>query len=243
MSEFRPSNPETLVEGIRIEQNETEEHLEQQFLSEALFHNDYQISLVDTVSTHGEYVDELGRLQGEFLKDKKGKNMGERFELALSDKYLGKIDVVELGSTDQPGRSNCIDGLKHEYLDLLSWMKANGIVDAELTRQESLRFVSLRSSRVSPGHVVVSRNRPLINADIPSPNGNGKITLGIAKRMTFALPNRTVAVLAMLGNEEGSIVDKLNEDRALERLEFMLDEANGGIVPIRTSYYLSSRLS
>lgn len=243
MSEFGAPYPEILLEGIRTEQNEIEEHLEQQFLSEALFQNDYQASLADSFLTQGEYVDELGRLQVEFLKDKKGKNMGERFELALSDKYLGKIDVVELGSTDQPSRSNSIDGLKHEYLDLLSWMKSNGIVENELSRQESHRFVSLRTSRVSPDHVVVSRNRPLITTAISSPRGDEKITLAIVKRMTFALPNRTVAVLSMLGGEEGSVADRLNDETALERLEFMLDQANGGIIPIRTSYYLSSRLS
>lgn len=243
MSEFGAPNPETLVEGIRIEQNEIEEHLEQQFLSEALFHNDYQMSLADELASRGEYVDVLGRLQGEFLKDKKGKNMGERFELALSEKYLGKIDVVELGSTDQPGRFNSIDGLKHEYLDLLSWMKSNGLVDDELSRQESQRFISLRNSRVSPDHLVVSRNRPLVKTAIASTRGDEKITLGIVKRMTFALPNRTAALLATLGGDEGTAVERLNDDRALERLEFMLDEANGGIIPIRTSYYLSSRLS
>lgn len=243
MSEFGPPNPETLVEGIRIEQNEIEEHLEQQFLSDTLFHNDFQMSLADKHLSHGEYADELGRLQGEFLKDKKGKNMGERFELALSEKYLGKIDVVELGSTDQPGRSNSIDGLKHEYLDLLSWMKHNGLVEDEVSRQKSQRFLSIRNSRVSPDHLVVSRNRPLVKTDIPSVHGDEKITLGIVKRMTFAMPNRTVALLATLGGEEGSAISRLNDERALERLEFMLDQANGGIIPIRTSYYLSSRLS
>lgn len=243
MSELGAPTPETLVNGIRTEQNQIEEHLELQFLSETLFHNDYEASLVDRCASQGEYVDELGRLQGEFLKDKKNKDMRERFEIALSDKYLGKIDVVELGSTDQPGRSNSIDGLKDEYLALLSWLKSHDIVDYEMDREESQRFVSLRTSRISPDHLVVSRNRPLIKTSIEAPHDGSKIELGVVKRMTFAMPNRVAAILATLGGEDGSALERLNDSRALERLEFMLDEVNGSIIPIRTSYYLSTRLS
>lgn len=239
MSEFNSPNSEALSRCIRTEQIEIEEHLEQQFMADSLFHEDFTGSLAADATSQGEYLDELGRLQGEFLSDKKGKDMCERFVMALSDKYRGKVDVVGLGSTDQPSATN-VDGLKHDYIKMLVWMQKNGFVDEELPRAKSGRFLELRSSIASPDHLIISRNRPLVKTAVELPDGR-KLSLGVVKRMTFAMPNRTVAVLSTLGPENRSVLQKLNDEKAIDRLEFMLDEANGGIIPIRTGYYLSSR--
>lgn len=242
MSEFGVRTPELLIDGIRQEQNKIEEHLEEQFLAETLFHKDYQGFLSQVSQTFGEYTEQLGRMQQEFLQDKRGKDMLERFVLAMSDKYLGKIDVVELGSTDKPGESNRADGLKDDYLRLLDWMQTYGFAEGELSRQESQRSVSLRRSNLAPNHLIVSRNRPLVQSTLAATDSDQEITLGIVKRMTFGLPEQTVKALHVLGGKD-SVVNSLNDERALSQLEVILDNSSGGIIPIRTSYYLSSRLS
>lgn len=238
MSEFGTRTPEALRDVVRTTENEYEESLREIFLADKLFHDSH---LMQAIAEPHRYMDELGRLQGEFLNEKRGKNMGERFELALSDKYLGKIHVVELGSTTNPGVSGEIDGLKDEYRDLLRWMVQHGIVSEEISREDSQRTVGLRK----PVHpeacnqlLVMVRNRTLIHTTIA--HEQKQVSLGIAKRMVFSMPLTTVRALNA-GTERKDLT--FTDERSLRLIETMLENGTGGIEPIRTSYYLATEVA
>lgn len=236
MTEFGVRTPNTLIEAVRANENEVEESWREEFLAKNLFHAKH----LDHTLASGNYnTHSLPLLEHDFLTEKQGKNMGERFELALSDKYLGKIHVVELGKTKDPGLDGAIDGLKGEYNDLLSWMKSVGIVEKELERSESGRDISERNpvTDYARGKLVIAvRNRPLIDTEHVH---NGRtISIRIAKRMVFSMPIQTrVAVLARCGSNE------LKGDRVVEFVENMfLSNGAGGIQPIRTAYYLATEV-
>ena len=237
MTEFGVRASETLIESVRRTENEHEETLREVFLADKLFHDAH---LKRAIAEPHRFIDELGRLQREFLDEKRGMNMGERFALALSDKYLGRVHVVELGSTTDPGVSGEIDGLKDEYRDLLRWMKDNGIVENELDRKESGRSVSLRKPlcpEAAAGIVIMIRNRPLINTLIT--HDGRSVGIGIAKRMVFSMPHNTLYAL------NAGTVDKnltFDDERSLGMIETMLQHGSGGIRPIRTAYYLATEV-
>ena len=237
MSEFGIRTPELLIESVRQHENEYEESLREAFLADKLFHDEH---LMQALEHPALYMDGLGRLQQEFLAEKRGLNMSERFALALSDKYIGKVHVVELGNTTNPGASGEIDGLKDEYRDLLHWMVKNGLVDGEMKSAGSGRTVGMRKPRLPEAEnklMIMIRNRPLIHASIE--NNQHNVGLGIAKRMVFSVPLETVHALnAGTPNKDF----KFNDPRSLEMIETMLQHGTGGIKPIRTSYYLATEL-
>lgn len=235
MSEFEVRAPETLADRVRESENAYEESLREQFLADKLFHDAH---LMEAIAEPHLYMDGLGRLQREFLDDKRGKNMGERFELALSDKYLGKVHVVELGSTTDPSASGAIDGLKDEYNDLLRWMQQHGIVKEELSRRQSGRTVALRKPKLEEAQselAVMIRSRTLINTTIE--HDAKQVGIGIAKRMVFSVPIKTLHALNA-GTEDKNFT--FNDERSLQIIETMLHHGTGGIKPIRTAYYLAT---
>lgn len=231
MSEFIASVPEALVETVRQTENEREEGWREKFLAENLFHNNH----LDDVLRRSEDRIQLLNLEHQFLQDKQDKNMGERFDLALSDRYLGKIHVVELGRTTNPGANGEIDGLKTEYNDLLRWMQQNGIVERELSRQESGRNISVRKPALDEAAdrlAIMVRNRPLIQTSLVH-NGQ-QLDIAIAKRMVFSLPRESLKpLLAINPNLCGEEVQQFIEDRFLKN-------GWGGVRPIRTAYYLAT---
>ena len=222
---------------MRTSENEYEESLREAFLADKLFHDEH---LMQALENPGLLMDDLAHLQRDFLEEKRGKNMGERFALALSDKYLGKVHVVELGNTTNPGASGEIDGLKDEYRDLLSWMIQHGVVDDEMSRKDSNRSVGMRKP-IHPDAegklVIMIRNRPLIHTTIE--HELNKVEIGIAKRMVFSMPIETVRALNA-GTEHKNF--SFNDDRTLELIETMLHHGTAGIKPIRTTYYLATEL-
>lgn len=238
MSEFGIQTPETLIDSVRRTENEYEDSLREAFLADKLFHDEH---LMQALENPALYMDGLGRLQREFLDEKRGLNMGERFDLALSDKYLGKVHVVELGNTTNPGVSGEIDGLKDEYRDLLRWMMDHGLVDGEMTCAESGRNVGLRKPILpdAVGHLAIMiRNRPLIQTTIE--HRDRRVGMGIAKRMVFSMPLQTLHALNA-GTERKDFT--FEDERSLELIEKMLANGTGGIKPIRTSYYLATELA
>ena len=237
MSEFGVRTPETLIDAVRRSENEYEESLREAFLADKLFHDEH---LMQALENPAVYLDGLGRLQREFLDEKRGLNMGERFALALSDKYLGKVHVVELGNTTNPGASGEIDGLKDEYRDLLRWMIEHGLVENEMSSAQSGRSVGLRKPILpeAAGQLTIMiRNRPLIHSTIE--HAGKSIGLAIAKRMVFSMPLRTVHALNA-GTVQKNF--KFEDQRSLEIIETMLHHGTGGITPIRTAYYLATEL-
>lgn len=234
MTEFASRPPESLIEMVRTSENTKEENWREIFLAENLFHAEH---LDEVFNRSPEDRILLMQLENEFLNEKRGKNMGERFALALDEKYLGKIHIVELGHTTDPGRNGEIDGLKDEYRDLLKWMIENGIVEHELTRQESGRRVSIRKP-VTPEAAsslgIVVRNRPLIDTAIE--HEGETLDVAIGKRMVFSLPQPAIKALLALS-------DDINCEQTQQYIEErFLRDGWGGVAPIRTSYYLATKL-
>lgn len=234
MSEFGIRVPEALYESTRLHENEREELLREEFLEATMFHPEYMMS--EKFQTPGQRVSEMGRIQAEFLREKRGKDMRERFEMALSDKYLGKLHVVELGMTSNPGASGEVDGLKSEYHTLRDYMVSLDMITEELSREKSGRTVGVRAPQDADARgklVIMTRNRPLMYAELET--NNRRLELGVAKRMVFSLPTQALHALA-------SRPGGLNEQGSLEILETMLSHGSGGVKPIRTGYYLITNL-
>jgi hypothetical protein len=238
MSEtFGIRTPEALVDAVRAKENEYEESLREQFLADKLFSVDHLLDVMVNPDLSAEYLDELEK---EFLQEKKGLNMGERFALALSDKYLGKLHVVELGNTTSPGAQRSIDGLKHEYTDLRDWMEetATDIEFHEFSRQESRRKVSVRQPVCPEAKnkiAIMIRNRPLLIGR--RERSNKPIEFAVLKRMVFSLPLETLHALNA-GTEKKDF--RFTDERSLRIIETWLEHGSGGVEPIRTSYYLAT---
>lgn len=244
--------PEYLVEAIRESENQREEAWRENYLAEHLFHARH----TDHVWNHNpESSVALLTLENEFLLEKKGKNMGERFAMALSDKYLGKIHKVELGSTTVPSASGAVDGLKSEYHDLLDWLKRNGIVDDELSRKQSGRSISIRTPAEPAAlkeAIIMVRNRPLIKTELE--HDGLQVDIDITKRMVFALPMTTARLtlnrfrhkLPPEALRSGQVITEavpklFNDEEVLHFIEStFLHHGSGGVIPIRTGYYLTT---
>lgn len=255
MSEFKTHSPETsvdsLVSKVRESENTKEEAWEERFLAENLFHDKF----LDATLHGTEDRIKLLNLEHEFLQEKRGKNMGERFEFAISDKYLGKIHIVELGRTTNPGANGEVDGLKSQYHDFLKWLKEQGVVEEELGRLESPEEVNERLEK-SPGsnpqpesrrHIsarapvhpeatnkfmIVVRNRHLIDTSL---NHKGReLDVAVTKRMVFGMPPQALAVISAM--HDGN----LNNEQAQQHIEGLLEHAPDAITPIRTAYYLAT---
>lgn len=255
MSEFIARAPEaileTLVSKVRESENTKEEAWEERFLAENLFHDKF----LDATLHGTEDRIKLLNLEHEFLQEKRGKNMGERFDLAIGDKYLGKIHIVELGRTTNPGANGEVDGLKSQYHDFLKWLKKQGVVKDELGRLESPEEVNERLEKYpesspqpesrrhisgrAPVHpeatnnfVIMVRNRRLIDTSLKH---DGKtLDIAVSKRMVFGMPPKALAAIYAMHDGD------LNTDQALKHIEGLLEHAPDAITPIRTAYYLAT---
>lgn len=253
MSEFGIRPPQHLAETIRMSENEREEAWRERYLSDNLFHPDHTKAVWEK-SPENSAV--LLALEQEFLHEKKGKNMGERFALALDDRYLGKIHTIELGSTTNPAANGAVDGLKEEYHDLLNWLKQNSIVEDEMSRQESGRTIELRTPvdpEAAKNVIIMVRDRPLIKAELE--HDGRYLDIDIKKRMVFALPLMTARLLLNRfihklprsssgdGIDERYVPKLFNDEEVLDFIEstFLL-HGSGGVVPIRTSYLLATEV-
>jgi hypothetical protein len=238
MSEsFGIRTPEALIDAVRAKENEYEESLREKFLADKLFNVNHLLDVMIDPNLSAEYLDELEK---DFLQEKKGLNMGERFALALSDKYLGKLHVVELGSTTSPGAQRSIDGLKHEYTDLRNWMEntSTDIKFHEFSRQESKRKVSVRQPvcpEAKDKIAIMVRNRPLLVGR--RERNHQPLDFAVLKRMVFSLPLETLHALNA-GTETKDL--RFNDERSLQIIETCLEHGSGGVEPIRTSYYLAT---
>lgn len=223
-----------IKQALREEQNAIEESLRDEFLQNNLFHEHLLVS-----DYSDDFVAERQRIHDQFMRDKKGKNMGERMELALSDEYLNKINVVELGHTTRPDEDGHADGLKKDYIDLRNWMLANNWIDDEISRSDSGRTVSFHNSKVTRERKVVIRNRPLIDTVIEHSVMNGEwpvnVRIRLAKRMVFSVPTRLIEAY-------GALADHKGQEFVVASVEQLLDRKSKHIDPIRTSYYLSTEL-
>jgi hypothetical protein len=216
-----------IAERIRASENKIEDELRERHLSQVLFQRSV-IDAIEDLSARGALI----FLEEEFLKDKKGKSMQERFMLAFDPKYFGKVHVIELGMTEHPASDGEVDGLKQEFRDLLSWVRSKGFMLDEIPLEQSGRALSSRQALESGANsdlLIIGRNRPLVDSIVQV--DDKKVDLKIAKRMVFALPSLTGALL------------KKMEDRGLPFLEqTLLKHGTGGIIPIRTAYYLSTSI-
>lgn len=215
-----------LLEAVRAEQIKIEEALRESFLKEHLFHE----------RTIGDEHDskELTELIELFIAQKKGKNMGERYALALSLEFFRRIHVVELGITDSPSVEGELDGLKHEYRDLRHFLIQTNAIEGEMDRSSSGRSFDVRRTNVTSERIVVIRNRPLIHTTVPVEGGYAPI--GIAKRMVFSIPSGLYVALA----ERYQFKDINESEKAMQQLEEMMNTGTKErtIDAIRTGYYL-----
>lgn len=244
MSEFGIRTPEALAQAVRDKVNEREAIHRYAFLHDTMFHEAHHEETLNGLSAEDDllaYHEALNSFQLEFLNEKQDLDMTERFRLALNDKYLGKIHVVELGYTTEPGASGEADGLKGEYRKLLAWLVDNGFIDDELSRSCSGRSVRVRHPELdeAKGRVmIVARNRPLIKTTLELDDRS--VDIRVAKRMVFSLP--TQAVRGLLRDDTLPVSEQLNSEYSLSMIETMLEHKSGGIEPIRTAYYLATNV-
>ena len=228
-------SPDIRREALHAEQNAIEESLREEFLQDNLFHGHFLPMSLDK-----EHVDERRRTHDQFMLDKKGKNMGERMELALSLDYLNIIHVVELGHTTQPGDDGHADGLKKDFIDLREWMRANSWIENEMSREESDRDIDFRTSLVNPSRAIAIRNRPLVDTIIyhklSEDTDPVQVRVGIAKRMVFSIPTQLMQAYKFAAEHEG-------KEFVMTSVEQLLDNRSQLIDPIRTGYYLSTKLT
>lgn len=233
MSEFDdPAEKERLLAQVRDEQNALEDRLRENFLANNFYHDHLLAGFFDSEG-YGGGLDELPALHNEFMKEKRDKNMGERFAMALSDKYLDKVHVVELGLSTNPSNRGEVDSLKHEWQDLKHWMQLNGLIEDELSRDQSGRVLELRRSTVAPDHIVMVRTRPLVRTTIDG------VSIMIWKRMVFSAPEKLCHMVANLTQDE-----YLKSEASLQLFEQYMEPSsplNAQLGSIRTSYYLASR--
>jgi hypothetical protein len=229
---------EELLRVVRDEANAREERFREDEFENFLFHNE----LADYFRARGDNY-ELQMLRRDFLDLKKDKTMFERFELALADKFLGAIHVVELGMSTEPGVDGSADGLKSEYLELREWMVSLGLIKEELSREDSGRYLDVYIPEATRSRVVIGRTRPLVSTiiDVSHEGDAGyqakgttkRAQIDIAKRMVFSIP--TGLYLAYLRSDP-----QFDKEDTLQSIEDMLQNPGSRKIvdPIRTTYYL-----
>ena len=233
MSEILKSfSHEETLQAVRNEQNAIDNDLRESFLNINLFQD-----------SHFEATDlkELLDLRSEFMEEKIGKDMTERFRMAINPKYFDKIRVVELGSAKAPFSKVGVDDLKHEYHELLDCLIKENYLDHETSRADSGRSLEVNipsDINIAKERIVIVRIRPLVDAVSP----DGKKGIGIVKRMVFSMPTLLYQGTIKAANELARRAD-LNLDMVmLQVIEAMLDRNDKRIDPIRTGYYLATEL-
>lgn len=235
-------NPELVSEDFIHLENEYEEEMRDRVLIEHLFHDAHldQILNAATVDT-STLID----LHHDFVEEKKKRNFGARFDLALQPRFLGIIKLVELGISTNPGKSGEADGLKAHYLDHLNWMMRSvqwkkfeknpeRFPIGELPREKSKRTITTRPPQCESAKdtlVIVERNRPLINSLMDHDGETVHVRIG--KRMLFALPKKTIDAIEQH-------IGKVSDPSGMKAIENLLDHKAEIITPIRTGYYLAT---
>lgn len=242
MSESIPSGSEREIAlaALRKEQIEIEENTRLRILANGHFHPEFK-NIEDDAGI-------LTQRLKDFLDEKKSKNMGEIFNLALQPGYIDVIRLVELGNVDAPFQHNQLDGLKHEYIDLKNWFIEHRIIEDEMPREQSGRNIELYLSRVMPNRSIVVRNRPLISAFTATNYHNGHqvgVHFDIAKRMVFSMPEPLQQALKKRFSSDFTTKDGVltivGED-SLQSIERCIDAPRKyDLEAIRTSYYLTAR--
>ena len=236
-----------MLAAVRFETNQREEELRQDPYESLLFHADY-------ISRHSSNIEHLDELREQFMEDKKQNSFSGRFEMALSPKYLGKIRVVELGTTTEVGVDGELDGLKDKYNNLKSWLIEMDVIEDEMTREECGRFYDIRRTHVTNDRLIIGRIRPLVSGAMEVEQADGetqRVQIDIAKRMVYSIPTNYLQLLAVRygaeTREDGKITlaeltRVLNGDNDLKD---HLDSLLGHFEPIdgiRTSYYLHTQV-
>lgn len=230
MPEYSLDDPEARLAALCAEQNAIEHALREDFLSQHVFHRHV---LHPPATGEGEMltISELVSLRKRFVAEKRGKNMGEVFDMALSPEYFDRIHVVELGLTERPGHNGELDGLKHEYDDLRLWMRNYGLAVHVLSREESGRTIESRESEIDPSRIILIRNRPLMEGIIENPQRHARF--GIAKRMVFSMPQELLEKLRYMAGTADC-----NDEKLKAFIEKAMQLKSPGIDAIRTGYYL-----
>lgn len=242
MSEFGERMPPSLFELVRLRENEIERMRDDIYLEAHLFHDHH---LDESLTNSPEDQIKLLHLEHEFLREKKQKviengverdqNMGDLFALAIQEKYLDKIHVVELGRTENPGENGEVDGLKIQYRQFRDWLIMQGHIKEDLSRENSGRTIRVRKPvmlEASDKLAIVERDRPLINTVIDV--RGEKVAVKIGKRMVFSIPLPTIGGIYHAHDRQ------LNSEEALRAVENLLDHTRDCIHPIATSYHLKT---
>ncbi len=220
------------LDELGRKENELHEATRASFLRSHFFHDETDIRA-------------MIELHDKFMREKKGKNFGERFAMAISDEYLGRVHVVELSSTDHdeipPGGS-----YKDPYHDLYDWLLRNGVVEAELDAQQSGRMFAVNPSSVpvpygAQERVIVTRVRPLLRADMENEVGT-PLNFGITKLSVFAMMRLQ---LTALYTRYGVTPGEEWTEPMMQHVEELLRHSETTpmhrvIHKIRTGYYLES---
>lgn len=243
MSEF-PSTDEVQAyrDLIRRLENKKCDQAREETLEDHLLHP----GIIDTFDPNQNELEvrwEIMQLRNEFLEEKKGKNFGERFAMAISNKYLGKVSVIELGVTEHIGSAESQD-LKEQYRDIRNWLVTHSVIEDELNREQSGRFFRLslapvRSiNRKVPAHVVVSRVRPLLEGEIINEAGQ----TALFKQLKLSVFSMSGGVYIGLREKYGA--ELTCSERFMEHVEKMMDENDENFInPIRTAYYQITHLA
>ncbi len=161
---------------------------------------------------HAElYPSEAEQLKQDFLEKKKGLNIGECFELAVSPEFLGKVCVTRLAETDHSEKDASLKMFK-EMKDFMYWAKTKGPLShvAELPLDDATYSDDigsdddenpedgdfenvvdrLRSSRWMTyeyvgDHVLITRIRPFVSTETTI--NNVRYTMHLYKETNIAL--------------------------------------------------------
>ena len=222
------------AETIREVYNQQEENVRDQALAGLLFHDHIENDFSP---------EELERLEQKFLKDKRDLNMGERMALALSPEYLGIINVVELGRTENPSLDDEVRDLKAEYRDLLSWMQDHEWVEDEIPRSAVSRRLKTDRSDICSNLQIVRRARDLIKTTPWIERDNGDISallnvsIEISKYQVCAIPVGLYEAIKVRSQNSG-LGDNATQELIALGVEKLIDERSKFVIPIRTAYYL-----
>jgi hypothetical protein len=235
------------LEAVRVNANMREERLRKDQYESLLFHADY-------ISRHADNIDHLDELKAQFLEEKKHKSFTERFDMAFSPKYLGKIRVIELGTTTRPGENGELDGLKGSYNYMKQFLVDSHVIEDEMSREECGRFYQVSHSEVTDTRTIIARMRPLVHGEIniALPDEDPRfVKIDIAKRMVFSIPTNFFELLTKrygaLPRQDGKIT-LAEQARILNsqgELKNHLDGLLGHFAPIdaiRTSYFMHTQL-
>lgn len=241
--------PGSLLDDYLREVREQENHLLEQaredFLVRHMFTDDFFTASPMEAKKYGiSHRFEMEQLRHKFSIEKKGKNFGESFAMAISPEYLGKLHVIELGVT-QDGLGG-LEDLRRQFSDLHNFLKQNKLTGGILPRDDCGRFYDVKSSKVKPPdtslspRMVLTRIRPLLGGTfITSHNQVASITQ--VKMTTFSIPAN---FYVSLGNRYG--VQCITKSEAWQiHMDDLLDEGahmQHLIDPIRTGYYQATEL-